>query len=196
MREKRLVTFRMAPKRSRRQRSEKEATIADGWRKSKLSESTISSLVGHRLLRPRSVVLWFSAEGHERPYKRVAETVMFKAFVERGLGIPVCDFLWGLLFFWGIQLHHLTLTFILRISIFVHLCEAFLEIYPHFDLFKTLIFLNPYPNFSNVATVGGFNLELRSEMVGKYIPYSPRRQIGDWRSEWFYIDNHAPSLPD
>ena len=83
MREKRLVTFRMAPKRSRRQRFEKEATIADGWRKSKLSKSAISSLVGRQLLRPRSVVQWFSAEGHDRPYERVAETVMFKSFVER-----------------------------------------------------------------------------------------------------------------
>ena len=99
MREKRLVTIRMAPKRSRRQRSEKEATIADGWRKSKLSESAISSLVGHRLLRPGSVVQWFSAEGHDRPHERVAETVVFKSFVERGLGIPVCDLLRGLLFF-------------------------------------------------------------------------------------------------
>ena len=65
MREKQLVTFRMVPKRSRRQRSEKEATIADGWRKSKLSESAISALVGRRLLHPRSVVQWFSAEGHD-----------------------------------------------------------------------------------------------------------------------------------
>ena len=125
MREKRLVTFRMAPKRSRRQRFEKEATIADGWRKSKLSESAISSLVGRRLLRPRSVVQWFSAEGHDRPYERVAETVMFKSFVERGLGIPVCDFLRGLLFFWGIQLHHLTPTFILHISIFCSFVRSF-----------------------------------------------------------------------
>ena len=104
---------------------------------------------------------------------------MFKAFVERGLVIPVCDFLRGLLFFWGIQLHHLTPTSILHISIFVRLCEAFLGIYPHFDLFKSLFFLNPYPKFSNVAIVGGANLELRSEMTGKYIPYTPRRQIGD-----------------
>ena len=22
-----------------------------------------------------------------------------------------------------------------------------------------------------------------------------RRQIGDWKAEWFYIDNHAPTLP-
>ena len=164
MHEKRRVTFRMAPRRSRRQRSEKEATIADGWRKSKLTESKISSRVGRRLLRPRSVVQWFSAEGHARSFERVAETVMFKSFVERGLAIPVCDFLRGLLFFWGIQLHHLTPTSILHISIFVHLCEAFLGIYPHFDLFKSLFFLNPSLNFSNVATVGGANLELQSEM--------------------------------
>jgi len=121
---------------------------------------------------------------------------MFKAFVERGLGIPVCDFLWALLFFRGIQLHHLTLDSILHIAIFVHLCEAFLGIYPHFDLFKSMFFLNPYPNFKNVARVGGANLKLRPEMVGKYIPYTPHRQIGDWKAEWFYIDNHEPALPD
>jgi len=82
MREKRLVTFRMAPKKSKRQGSGKAAMIADGWRKSKLMESEISSLVCRRLLRPRSVVQWFSAEGHARPFERVVETMMFKSFVE------------------------------------------------------------------------------------------------------------------
>ena len=33
-------------------------------------------------------------------------------------------------------------------------------------------------------------------MVEKYTPYSLRRQIGDWKVEWFYIDNHAPALPE
>ena len=33
-------------------------------------------------------------------------------------------------------------------------------------------------------------------MVEKYISYSLCRQIGDWKSEWFYIDNHAPGLPE
>ena len=59
----------------------------------------------------------------------------------------------------------------------MHLCEAFLGIYPHFDLFKSLFFLNPYPNFKNVAIVGGANLELRPDMAGRYIPYTPRRQL-------------------
>ena len=33
-------------------------------------------------------------------------------------------------------------------------------------------------------------------MAEKYILYSLRRQIGDWKAEWFYIDNHAPALPE
>ena len=35
----------------------------------------------------------------------------------------------------GVQVHHLTPNSILQILIFVHLCEAFLGIEPHFDLF-------------------------------------------------------------
>ena len=33
-------------------------------------------------------------------------------------------------------------------------------------------------------------------MVDKYITYTLRRQIGDQKAEWFYIDNHAPALPE
>ena len=33
-------------------------------------------------------------------------------------------------------------------------------------------------------------------MAEKYIPYTLRRQIWDWKAEWFYIDNHAPVLPE
>ena len=47
MREKRLVTFRMAPKKSKRQMSEKEATMADGWKKSKLSEAAVGAYQHH-----------------------------------------------------------------------------------------------------------------------------------------------------
>ena len=56
MREKRLVTFRMAPKKSKRQMSEKEATMADGWKKSKLSEAANLSLVSRRLLQSRTLI--------------------------------------------------------------------------------------------------------------------------------------------
>ena len=75
------MTFRMVLKKSKHQGSKKEATIADGSMKSKLSESEISSLVSRRLLRPRAIVQWHLVEGHARPFERVAKVVMFKAFV-------------------------------------------------------------------------------------------------------------------
>ena len=75
--------------------------MADGWKKSKLSEAAISSLVRRRLLQSRDLIQWQSAEGHGRPFEKTSEIVLFKAFVERGLAIPICDFLRGLLFFWG-----------------------------------------------------------------------------------------------
>ena len=93
MREKRLVTFRMVPKKSKRQMSEKEATMADGWKKSKLSESVISSLVSSRLLQSKTLIQWQSVKSHKRRFEKTSEIVLFKAFVERGLAIPVCDFL-------------------------------------------------------------------------------------------------------
>ena len=57
--------------------------------------------------------------------------------------------------------------------------------------------MNPFPNLRNIARVGVliFSFALVS-MAEKYIPYTLRRQIGDWKAEWFYIDNHAPALPE
>jgi hypothetical protein len=56
--------------------------------------------------------------------------------------------------------------------------------------------LKPYPNLRNIARVGGTGLQFRPGMAEKYIPYSLRRQIGDWKAERFYINNHAPALPE
>ena len=82
MRGKRFVTFRMAPKKSMRQMSEKEATMADGWKKSKLSEVAISSLVSRHLLQSRTLFQWQSADGHGRPFEKTSEIIVFKAFAE------------------------------------------------------------------------------------------------------------------
>ena len=66
------------------------------------------------------------------------ETVVFRDFVERGLALPVSEFFYRILHFWGIQLHHLTPQSILHLSIFTHFYEAFLCILPqsHFELEK------------------------------------------------------------
>ena len=39
-------------------------------------------------------------------------------------------------------------------------------------------------------------MQIRSKVEDRYIHYIPCNNIGDWKAEWFYIDNHAPPLPD
>jgi hypothetical protein len=57
--------------------------------------------------------------------------VMFLDFLMRGLAFLAHEFLCGLLFVYGVQLHQLTPNSILHIACFVTLCESFLGIEPH-----------------------------------------------------------------
>ena len=95
-------------------------------------------------------------------------------------GFPVSDFFRGLLHYWGVQVHHLTPNSILHISIFVHLCEAFLGIEPHFDLFQYFFHLKPHSNDSKIDVVGGAGLQFRQGKQPKYIPYDLSDKVVDW----------------
>ena len=119
-----------------------------------MSEAAVQELENTKLLQSQAVIQWRAVKGEDRPYKGTLETVMFRDFVERGLAVPVFDFLHALLRFWGIQLHHLTPQSILHLSIFTHLCEAFLSVLPHFHLFQYFFYLRPIPNASKPADVG------------------------------------------
>ena len=92
-------------------------------------------------------------------------------------------------------MHHLTPNSVLHISIFVHLCEAFLGIEPHFDLFQYFFHLKPHPNEAKVDVVGGAGLQFRQGRKFKYIPYDLSDKVIDWKSMWCYIINLSSSLP-
>ena len=123
------------------------------------------------------------------------ETVMFRDFVERGLTLPVLEFFYGLLQFWGIQLHYLTPQSILHLSIFTHFREAFLGILPHFHLFQCFFFLVPIPNATNPTIVGGCDLVLRPEDRGEYLAYDPVSKGAEWKKFWFHVGNFESPLP-
>jgi hypothetical protein len=92
--------------------------------------------VDRALLRPTAQVGWRPAAGEEFPTKGTGETVVFLARIERGFCVPTSDFLRGLLHFYCIELVHLAPNSITIISTFVHLCEAYLGISPHFHLWR------------------------------------------------------------
>ena len=52
---------------------------------------------------------------------------------------------------------------------FVHVCEAFLGIEPHFEFFRALYKLVPLPFSERMGRVGCAHLELQVKLVGEYL---------------------------
>ena len=66
----------------------------------------------------------------------------FARFHEPGFAIPAHKFLRGLLDYYKVELQHLTPNGVQTIAAFVALCEGFLGISPHFDLWRYLFAVN------------------------------------------------------
>ena len=76
--------------------------MSTGWHKSKMSESLVRDLENMGLLQEQGVSQWRTGEEEDYPMEGTLETVMFCDFVERGLTLPVSEFFYRLLQFWGI----------------------------------------------------------------------------------------------
>ena len=66
----------------------------------------------------------------------------FARFHERGFITPTHKFLRRLLDYYKVELQHLTPNGVQHIAVFVALCEGFLGINPHFDLWRYLFAVN------------------------------------------------------
>jgi hypothetical protein len=84
--------------------------------------------------------------------KNPDEIPMFTRFAERGLSLPASDFFKGMLEYYGIEYLNLNPNGIT--SIFVHFCEAFLAIKPHWVLFRKFFRVKPQPSANNPRVVG------------------------------------------
>ena len=62
--------------------------------------------------------------------------VSFVNFHDRGFALPANRFFCGLLHEYGIRLHHLNPNGIQDIATFIAICEGYLRIPPHFNLWK------------------------------------------------------------
>ena len=70
------------------------------------------------------------AAGQIVPTPEPHERVVFLHHFIRGLGFPLHPFIHGLMFYYRLDFHDLALNFILNISAFIVVCEAFLRIRP------------------------------------------------------------------
>jgi hypothetical protein len=103
---------------------------------------------------------WLPAKGQDIPTLNMKEIVVLSSLFQHGFGLPSCDFFRGLLHY-QIELIHLNPNSILQITVFVHLCEAFLVVPPNFPLFKSYFSLNYQPCADNRKVIGGVGLQTR-----------------------------------
>jgi hypothetical protein len=120
--------------------------------------------------------------------------VMFLAFLLRALSFPAHEFLHGLLFVYGVQLHQLTPNSILHIACFITLCESFLGIEPHWILWKFLFRLRPSVALSKKPELGRAVVSVRSEL--HYLEFNMAALVQGWRKKWFYIKDQKNSSSD
>ena len=96
-----------------------------------------------------------------------AEAISFIPFHLLGFGLPAHPLLRWLLYYYGLCLHDLTPEGILHLSVFVMLCEDFLGIPAHYDLWQFL--------FGVVLSVSSWH---RRCLMGA----AQLKFISDWRS--------------
>ncbi|KAK1643111.1 hypothetical protein QYE76_060916 [Lolium multiflorum] len=109
------------------------------WERSKISNQDVNMLKRLGLMKKEDAIRFPSEESYPNP--PMEYRVSFVDHLIRGLSTPIHDFLRGLLFVYGIQLHQLTPNSILHISIFITLCECFLGIPPNWALWKRIFCL-------------------------------------------------------
>ena len=128
---------------------------------------------------------WLPEEGQLIPTPRPHERVVFLPHFLRGLGFPLHPFVRGLMFYYGLDFHDLAPNFILNISAFIVVCEAFLCIQPHFGLWLKTFNVKP-------KVVKGTQAECGGAMLGKmpnvlWFEGAFVESVKGWQSGWFYI---------
>jgi hypothetical protein len=95
----------------------------------------MEGLVNRGLLRARTIAHeCIAPDGHDFLALPDDYVVSFVHFHNRGLAAPAHRFLLGLLHYYKIKLQHLNPNGIQHIATFNALCEGYLGIEPHFDL--------------------------------------------------------------
>ncbi|KAK1613861.1 hypothetical protein QYE76_019378 [Lolium multiflorum] len=117
-----------------------------------------------------------------RPKPPKGFTVMFVAFLFRGLSLPAHEFLCSLLFFYGIQLW-LTPNSILHLSIFIAKLSS--ALIPTGSLEENLLCQASQRQQWPPPVVGGVGFVVRKEV--DYFNYPMKESVQGWRNKWFYL---------
>ncbi|XP_071680606.1 uncharacterized protein [Lolium perenne] len=157
------------------------------WERSKISNQDTNMLKRLGLMKKEDAIRFPSEESYPKP--PMEYRVSFVDHLIRGLSTPIHDFLRGLLFVYGIQLHQLTPNSILHISIFITLCECFLGIPPNWVLWKRIFCLRRNGSHNVTYNIGGVVICVRTDV--DYFDVKFPDSVQGWRKKWLYIHEES-----
>ena len=97
-----------------------------------------------RILLDEATTGWRPIEGECFSNPHDGELVVFEDFYRQGFGVLAHPFLCKLLLYYGVSLVHLNPNSILHLAIFINVCEAYLGIELHFNLFRYFFHLKSF----------------------------------------------------
>jgi hypothetical protein len=139
--------------------------------------------------------------GEAAPSPPPGYIVSFVSFHERGFGVPASRFMRAILHHYGVEMQNLTPNSISQAAIFVAVCEGYLGIAPHWDLWTHLFFVELFASPTGERKVraavqaGGCTLLLRQSRASLYIPAILASSNKGWQHRWFYLRNDGELLP-
>jgi hypothetical protein len=176
----------------------------DPWPFSTVAVEDLEALIADGLLCPLSdgpQPEWMAPTSEADPTPPSGYVVSFIPFHERGFGVPASCFMRALLHHYGVELHNLNPNSIAQAAIFAAVCEGFLGIDPHWDLWTHLFSVEFFAATTEakkvrmVVRASGCTLQLRPGHVQQYIPASLVSSNKGWQNRWFYLRNDGGMLP-
>ena len=174
----------------------------DDWRPSSMTERWLRDLENEGLLRPctsSSRLEWITPTAdHREPKPPEGYVVSFAKFHRHGLGSSPSHFMRALCHNYGVELQHFSLDAITAAAIFAAVCEGYLGMMPHWDLWLHLyrgeLFRAPSGATGVRKPVQDDCLNLlqkmgRAEEPREYIPIGLTSNHTQWDSQWFYLCN-------
>ncbi|KAK1678499.1 hypothetical protein QYE76_039347 [Lolium multiflorum] len=157
------------------------------WERSKISNQDANLMKRLGLMKKEGAIRFPSEESYPKP--PMEYRVSFVDHLIHGLSPPIHDFLRGLLFVYGIQLHHLTPNSILHISIFITLCECFLGVTPNWALWKRIFCIRRNGSHNVTYNIGGVVICVRTDV--DYFDVKFPDSVQGWRKRWLYIHEES-----
>jgi hypothetical protein len=180
--------------RSRSTTSPAPLNLEKEWEVSESTEASLTKLVEAGVLPPKAMVGWRPPTGETFPSPNTGEVVVFEDYFFRGFGLPAIPFFRDFLVLMGLSLCNLPPNTILHFSTYIYLCECWLGIEPHFNLFRHFFRLvRRGGNGSRI--VGSVYLKLRDDRQGEYIPMPLSSNIPGWQKRWFYMQEQDLATP-